>query len=184
MLAQIFENTVHTFANILTIYLLGTAAGAWLYATQPVRRWLGDPDRATSLLLYSLAIAGFAAAATLANAPAAMAALAPPGSSYLRLAIAETVFSALVFLPVTISMGAAYSHLLGHFTYAGAGYASAFNTLGASLAPVLFGLASFHPPVMAWRSTARSGCTFCSLSRRRCAPSPSDGSSRPSASRR
>ena len=48
--------------------------------------------------------------------------------------------SALVFLLPTVAMGATYSHLLGHFTCDGAGYASAFNTMGASLAPFLFGL--------------------------------------------
>jgi spermidine synthase len=37
-------------------------------------------------------------------------------------------------------MGATFSHLAGYFTEDGIGYASAFNTLGAALAPFVFGL--------------------------------------------
>lgn len=140
VLAQIFENTVHTFANILGVFLLGTAAGAWLYANRSVRRFLGDRDRATSLLLYGLAIAGVAAALILARSATILSALAPPESSYATRVIGEVFLSMLVFLPTTLLMGATFSHLLGHFTYDGAGYASASNTLGASLAPFLFGL--------------------------------------------
>ncbi len=140
VLTQIFENTVHTFANILAVYLLGTAIGAWLYATDTVRRFLGDRDRGTSLLLYVLAIAGVAAAVILAQAAAMISALAPTGSSYAMRMIAETVVSAVVFLPPTLLMGATFSHLVGHFTDDGIGYASAFNTGGAAFAPFLFGL--------------------------------------------
>ena len=140
VLSQIFENTVHTFANILAVYLLGTAIGAWLYATQRVRGFLGERDRGTSLLLYGLVLAGVTAAVLLAQSAALMSILAPPGSPYARRMLAETVITALIFLSPTLLMGATFSHLLGHFTFAGAGYASAFNTVGAALAPFLFGL--------------------------------------------
>ena len=140
ILSQIFDNTVHTFADILAVYLLGTALGAWLYATPSVRRRIGNRDRGTGLLLYGLALTTLAAAVALAGAVTSMSALAPDGSSYVRHMLAEATVSALVFLLPTVLMGATYSHLLGHFTYEGVGYASAFNTLGASIAPFLFGL--------------------------------------------
>jgi spermidine synthase len=145
ILAQIFDNTVHTFANILAIYLLGTAAGAGLYAMPRIRRLLGNRDhgnreRDTALLLFGLALASFAAAVALAEAAAIMSAIAPTGSSYIQHMLAETTVAGLVFLLPTVLMGATYSHLLGHFTYDGAGYACALNTLGASIAPFLFGL--------------------------------------------
>lgn len=140
VLTQIFENTVHTFANILAVYLLGTAIGAWLYASRRVRGFLGERDRGTSLLLYGLVIAGVVAAVILAQSAALLSVLAPSGSPYVKRLFAETAITALVYLPPTLLMGATFSHLLGHFTYEGAGYAAAFNTAGAALAPFLFGL--------------------------------------------
>ena len=138
--AQIFENTVHTFANILIVFLLGTAMGAWLYAFTPAHRLTGDRDRATSLLLYALALSGIAAGAILARVPTILSALAPAGSPYGRRVMVETVVTALVFLPPTVCMGATFSHLLGYFTNRGVGLGAALNTAGATLAPFVFGL--------------------------------------------
>ena len=138
--AQILENTVYTFANILGVYLLGTAFGAWLLTLESVRRFAGDRDRCTSLLLYALVAAGIAAAAILAHAPGMISALVPAGSSYAWRLTVQTTVIALVFLPATVCMGATYSHLVGYFTESGVGYALAFNTVGATLAPFVFGL--------------------------------------------
>jgi len=140
VLSQVFENTVHTFANVLAIYLLGTALGAWLYSIARARRTTGDRNNWTSLLLYCLAAAGIIAAALLAHAGTVLTALAPPGASYPRRLIAQSSVTAMVFLLPTLWMGATFSHLVSHFTESGIGRASAVNTLGATLAPFIFGL--------------------------------------------
>ncbi len=140
VLAQVFDNTIHTFANILAVYLLGTAVGAWLYALSVSRGVLASRDRATRILLYAIAVTGILSVVGLAHSAAAMAAWAPPGSSYGARMLAEAAVAASVFLLPTIAMGATFSHLLGHFTREGVGRASAVNTAGAALAPLLFGL--------------------------------------------
>ena len=140
VLTQIFDNTVHTFANILAVYLLGTALGAWWYGSLLARRLAGQREWGTIWLLYGLALAGLLSAWSLGQAMAMLLWLAPAGTSYAGRALAESLISAVVFLAPTVLMGATFSHLLGHFTYEGVGYASACNTVGASLAPFVFGL--------------------------------------------
>ena len=140
VLSQILENTVYTFANILAVYLLGTALGAWIFTWAPLRRLAADRDRCTSVLLYALAVAGIFAAAVLTRAPEIIAALVPSTASYSARLTAQTAMIALMFLPATVCMGATFSHLLTYFTDSGVGYGMAFNTVGATLAPFLFGL--------------------------------------------
>jgi spermidine synthase len=139
VLAQVFDNTVHTFADILVVYLLGTAIGARLYASDGLQRWLDEPARATSTLLYALALASMLSAVVLRAAPALLAALSP-ADSYAGRMVAEALVAAAAFLPVTIVMGAVYSHVLGAYAARGVGVASAWNALGAALAPFVFAL--------------------------------------------
>src|SRR5947208_313377 len=63
VLSQVAEDTVYTFALLLAVYLVGTAAGAAAYE----RRWgrSADPERVGSMLLCALAAACLLGAAGL-----------------------------------------------------------------------------------------------------------------------
>ena len=140
ILAQIFENTVYTFANVLAIYLVGTSIGAWLYTRPRMRIFAADRERCTLWLLYALAVATFISMAVLARAPRLLASLVPPGSSYTTYVTGEIAVTALVFLLPTLLMGATFSHLLGQLATRGVGHGYGVNTLGGAIAPFLFGL--------------------------------------------
>ncbi len=63
VLSQVTEDTVYTFALLLAVYLVGSAAGAAGY-----QRWLlgrGDPDRVGDPLLGALAAACLVGTASL-----------------------------------------------------------------------------------------------------------------------
>lgn len=139
-LAQIFLNTIHTFANIVVVYLFGTAAGAYLYATRLAHRFRADRDQGTAILLMALSLSTIVSAAALSCTTEWMDSVAPLGSPYAQTVLSEALISALVYLLPTMAMGATFSHLLGYFTLHGVGYATAVNTTGASLAPLVFGL--------------------------------------------
>jgi spermidine synthase len=140
VLAQIYDNTIHTFANILAVWLAGTALGAWLYAMLVRRGLFGSRDGTTRMLLWLLAATATLSAVALAQAAKVLGVVATPGTGYGTRLFAEAGFAAVVFGPPTIVMGAAFSHLLGHFTREGVGHATAVNTAGAALAPLAFGV--------------------------------------------
>jgi hypothetical protein len=76
--------------------------------------------------------------------------IAPAGSGHAAQVAAEIAATTLGLLLPTIWMGALFSHLLGSFTPSGVGRAYALNTLGAAIAPFIFGLVlipSFGPTV-------------------------------------
>jgi len=140
VLAEVFENTVHTFADILAVYLLGTALGARVYASNRMQRRIRSPAEGTTVLLFALTCTGLLCATVLRFAPQLLGILAPTGASYVARIAAEAFVAAMAFLPVTVFMGATYSHVMGAYTAHGIGYASAWNTLGAAIAPFVFGL--------------------------------------------
>ena len=140
VLSQIFENTVYTFANILAVFLVGTAAGAWLYTRWGGRLARGHYTSATGWLLLALALSVVLSAIPLGLSAALLGALAPAGSGYHRSVGAEVAVAAAVFVLPTVLMGAVFSHLTGRFARGGVGRAYALNTLGSSVAPFLFGL--------------------------------------------
>jgi spermidine synthase len=140
ILAQIFENTVYTFANILSVYLVGTSIGAWLYARPWARRFSVQRDRCTRALVYALAASVFAASVLLDVSPKILAWLAPTGSSYPTYVAAEIGVTAVVFLAPALLMGATFSHLLGQLAQYGVGYGYALNTGAGAVAPFVFGL--------------------------------------------
>ncbi|PID38751.1 MAG: hypothetical protein CSA24_00295 [Deltaproteobacteria bacterium] len=140
VLAQGLENTIFSFANILAVYLGGTAVGAWLYA-----RFAGQLSArrfAPTLgwLLVWLAVAVVLAAIPLRYSPEILASVAPPSSGYLRQLFGELVIAFTVFGVPTLLMGALFSHIVGALSDRAAGYAYGLNTLGATLAPFVFGL--------------------------------------------
>ena len=142
ILSQELDNTVYTFANLLAVYLVGTALGAWLYARRAARRPV--PGGAMSLLLLGHVAAVAIAAFVLRASPTLLELLAPPGSVDVRHYYAELVLSACVFLPATVLMGALFSHLMSPLAREGVGRAYAINTLGATLAPFAFGLGAIQ----------------------------------------
>ena len=167
-LSQIAENTVYTFALLLAVYLVGTALGAAIYGrwftdkTQPLEAlgaWLAETSHTdagpsaqrtgrrkaitTSALVQTLAASCLSGTLLLAGAGHVknwiVAALGPSVGSAL---VAESAIAALAFLLPTIVMGALFSHLSTSARANGISFGQAIgvNTLGAAIAPLLFGV--------------------------------------------
>ncbi|MES2717442.1 MAG: fused MFS/spermidine synthase [Pseudomonadota bacterium] len=146
VLSQVAENTVYTFALLLAVYLVGTAGGAAAF-----QRWGGSAQatgRSTGRLLALLGAACLLGNAALWWAPtlqaaalSALQALLGPGLG--PLLGAEAVLALLAFGPPTLVMGALFSQLMvsARNLQLPLGQAIGINTLGAALAPALFGVA-------------------------------------------
>jgi spermidine synthase len=141
VLSQVTEDTVYTFALLLTVYLVGSAAGAAAY-----QRWLARRkklDRLSDALLGALSAACLVGSASLWAAERSKALAASVfGNSASSAIMAEAVPALLAFGLPTIVMGAVFSHLARVAQRAGIGLgrALAVNTLGAAAAPALFGV--------------------------------------------
>jgi len=141
VLSQVTENTVYTFALLLAVYLIGTAAGAAAYqrwlAMRPERETLGDR------LFATLAAACLASTAILYEAEQ----LRDWGSQTLGgemtgAIAAEALLALLAFGPATLVMGALFSHLSRAASSVGVSFGRALgvNTLAAAIAPAVFGV--------------------------------------------
>ncbi|MFC1476751.1 fused MFS/spermidine synthase [Fibrobacterota bacterium] len=140
ILSQVFRNTIYTFANILGVFLVGTAAGAWLYSVI-IKRTSLSFSTILGILLAGLSFSITLAAFPMAKSLSLLHTIAPlAGSSFLRHLIGELMVSCMIFFVPALFMGALFSHIVSQFTDAGVGRAVALNTLGATLAPVLFAL--------------------------------------------
>ena len=141
VISQVTEDTVYTFALLLAVYLVGSAAGAAGY-----QKWLARRRKAhelTDALLGALAAACLLGSASLWAAERSKAlALATFGSGVKAAILAEGVPALLAFGLPTLVMGAVFSHLARLSQASGSGFARALgvNTLGAALAPALFGV--------------------------------------------
>jgi spermidine synthase len=139
-LSQLAENTIFTFAILLAVYLAGTALGAASYA----RGWIATRrSDLRSRLLHWQAIACLAGVLALAGAGPLQAWTSSWLGSGMGAALGiELLLAILAFLLPTIVMGALFSHLLMSVRAQGTnpGSAIAVNTLGAALAPLLFGV--------------------------------------------
>ncbi|MEE4379597.1 MAG: fused MFS/spermidine synthase [Candidatus Competibacteraceae bacterium] len=139
VLSQVLEDTVFTFAVILSIYLLGVAIGAACY-----QRWLAHRD--AQQLLPTLLVATVGAALlglmTLWLADAFYEGIIQLFShSTVSALTGEVALAFMVFLLPTIAMGALFSHLAQcAIPKFGLGQALAANTLGAAFAPLLAGV--------------------------------------------
>ena len=144
VLSQVTEDTVYTFALLLSIYLAGTAAGAATYA-----RWrtqTSNPQELGNKLLSALAIACLIGAASLWAAEATRDfALTTLGPGLIAALTTEAILALIAFAPATFMMGAVFSHLSTTALSQGMtfGHALGANTLGAAAAPVLFGVLAF-----------------------------------------
>jgi len=142
VLSQVTENTVYTFALLLSVYLVGTAAGAALYQRAGARAasWLDG-------LIALAAAACLAGTASLWGAEllrdALQATLAPAlGDAMTAALAAEAALALVAFALPTLAMGALFSHLCTTALGPGLGLGRALglNTLGAAAAPLVFGV--------------------------------------------
>lgn len=141
VLSQVTESTVYTFALLLAVYLVGSAAGAAGY-----ERWLVQrrkPEQLSDSLLAALAGACLCGSASLWGAEQLRAAaVGALGGGQTAAILAEALPAVLAFGPATLVMGALFSQLARQAAAAGVGFARALgvNTLGAAAAPALFGV--------------------------------------------
>ncbi|MEZ5579131.1 MAG: fused MFS/spermidine synthase [Candidatus Competibacteraceae bacterium] len=141
VLSQVAENTVYTFALLLAVYLVGTALGAAMYD-----RWshrLNGVEQPRDRLLRMLAVACLLSVLILADAETVKASVLHVLGNGMGAALAaEAALATAAFLLPTIVMGALFSHLGTSARAAGIGFGRALgvNTLGAAVAPWLFGV--------------------------------------------
>jgi spermidine synthase len=141
ILSQVAENTVYTFAILLAVYLIGTALGAAAYQC-----WLPGPtapERVRDRLLRILTAVCLLGTVSLAGAEIFKATvLRALGPSMAAALAAEAALATAAFLLPTLLMGALFSHLGTTARAAGISFGRALgvNTLGAAVAPLLFGV--------------------------------------------
>lgn len=145
VLGQVTEDTVYTYALLLAVYLVGHALGA-AACDRFERRGHESLD---APLFATVAIACLAGGASLWGAEAFgrfLVAVLPAG--YATALGAEAALAVVAFFVPTLAMGALFAHLMARANAAGVpfGRALAINTLGAMLAPLVFGV--FAAPLL------------------------------------
>jgi spermidine synthase len=139
VLSQVAEDTVYTFALLLACYLVGTALGAYAYR----RAGAAGDARVRNRLLLLLGLACLASTAFLYASEQVKAwVLDGVGGGFRPALAAEAALALLAFALPTAVMGALFSHQCREAHGAGVtfGRAIGINTLGAALAPVVFGV--------------------------------------------
>ena len=140
VLSQILENTIYSFAGILAVYLLGTAAGAALFQR---RRQPASSDATLPKLLLSLSFATiFALLILRVDQPIYSFLRSVLGDVPAAVTLAEMTVAAIVLTPATLLMGATFSLLVQcHRNRCGRlGSIVAINTGCGALAAPLFGV--------------------------------------------
>lgn len=148
VLAQVAEDTVYTFALLLAVYLVGTAAGAAMYArlVHAAHAPSHDDEPVRDRLLAALAMACLIGTGCLWGAEALKTfVLQQLGTHMATALLAEAVLALVAFGPATMVMGALFSHLSAMASAQGLSFGRALgvNTLGAMTAPLLFGVLLF-----------------------------------------
>ena len=141
VLGEVAEDTVYTFALLLAVYLVASALGAAAYARRgpTARSDAGLGDR----LAGALALACLAGTATLWVAESLRdGSRRLLGDGMVAALGTEAVLAIAAFALPAFAMGAVFSHLTRQASAEGASFGRAlgFNTLGAALAPPLFGV--------------------------------------------
>ncbi|MCR6478258.1 fused MFS/spermidine synthase [Variovorax sp. ZS18.2.2] len=141
VLSQVTESTVYSYALLLAMYLLGTAAGAAIY--QRLAHRADDARRLRDQLLFALAAAVLLSGLALGWADVLCAWPARwmgPGAA--GALAGEALAAAAAMWAPTLVMGALFTHLCIEAQSAGRplGRALALNTAGAAAAPALVGV--------------------------------------------
>ena len=139
-LSQVLENTVYTYVAVLSVYLMGAALGAGIYARFFRVR---SAQSLSAILFFALACACVLGIAVLPHSKSLYSVCRTAwGDTALAVALAEMVVATTPFLLPTVLMGATFSHLVQHAKQptGGIGRAVALNTFGGSAAPFLFGV--------------------------------------------
>ncbi len=147
VLSQVLENTVYSFAAVLTVYLVGTALGSAIYQRSWARQNFDTVQwqrrLGTLLVLTCTACLGGLMALWFSNI-VYMSLWQGLGQGFVPAVVGELGAAALVLVVPTIAMGALFGHLAQRATQAvGLGVAIGLNTLGCALAPVLVGMVTF-----------------------------------------
>ncbi|MCA9699416.1 MAG: hypothetical protein KC431_17960, partial [Myxococcales bacterium] len=164
VLAQVFSGTIYSFADLLAVWLLGTALGSGVYALLRRRAgaWIDRRPATVLVVLLVLQALVIAASALLARAaPTLLEMLAPTPADaldfdWVKRQRGEALTAALILGPATLVMGACFAHLLvliaaparsgpgSGSAPRSIGAALALNALAAAAAPFLFGLVAFE----------------------------------------
>ena len=139
VVSQVLENTVYSFAGLLSVYLLGTATGAAIYQAF-VPRHKFEP--VLTFLIHCLAFTCMTGIVILPFSEGIFTSLYHfAGSGTAGAAAGEMGLAVTVFFLPTIMMGALFSHLAqaAKKPSGGVGHALAINTLGGAIAPLIFG---------------------------------------------
>jgi spermidine synthase len=140
VLSQVTENTVYTFAMLLAVYLVGSAAGAAAYRRFE-RSHAGE--QLTHALWVALALACLVGTATLYAAESLRnSLLAGFGASLTGAVAVEAALAVAAFGLPTLVMGALFVDLCRAASAAGVGLGRALgvNTLAGAVAPLVFGV--------------------------------------------
>lgn len=135
VLTQVLEGTVYTYAAVLAIFLLGTAAGAAAYHW----RWRSnEPLRLLNELLSFTAAACLLAIFFMQHTPQVYRWARTFGDSTFTVLFAELLTAFVALALPTFCMGALFSHLvqLAREARGRIGDVVAWNTVGAALGPV------------------------------------------------
>jgi spermidine synthase len=146
VISQVTENTVFTFAILLAVYLIGTALGAAAYqrnytiSTVPNQV---DLDTLKDRLFAFQILTCLSGMLSLWASPVVLAWTKQQlGSGVAGALSAEAFVAIMAFGPATFVMGLLFSHLCTRATQQelSFGRALGINTLGAAIAPPLFGV--------------------------------------------
>jgi spermidine synthase len=139
-LSQILENTVYSFAGILSVYLFGTAFGGAVYQLwSPKLRFRA----VTGFLTQGLSLACIAGLGLLLLVEKIYSGIREWLGQGMAGAIGgELCAAAVVLLLPTVLMGMTFSHLAQGACWkkGGLGRALSINTIGAAIAPFVFGV--------------------------------------------
>ena len=140
VMGQVLENTVYSFASGLSAFLIGTAFGGALY-----QRFLSARTNPTLLhyLLILLSASVLFGVLMLGQSAGVYEDFRETfGPNRIGAVLAELSLALLVFLPPTVAMGMVFSHLaqISRRESSGVGFAFGINTVGSSLASLVFGV--------------------------------------------
>jgi spermidine synthase len=138
--SQVLENTVYSFASLLAVYLVGTAAGAAIYQVIAPRCKF---EAVLTLFLQCLALCCLIGVGVLSfSEPIFLSLRDLIGGGINGAIVGEIGLAVSIFFLPTLLMGATFSHLAqaARRPSGGVGKALSINTLGASIAPLVFGV--------------------------------------------